>query len=75
MVGKIEGMPKTQKNRPRRSNQLKKTKEAYRTIAHTREENGTEIKKEKLIQVLGHRTQQDKKHDNQVKNNKKRNKN
>ena len=24
MVGKIEGMPKTQKNRPRRSNQLKK---------------------------------------------------
>ena len=48
MVGRIEGMPKTQKNRPRTVKAtIKKNKEAYRTIAQNREIKRNKNKKTK----------------------------
>ena len=48
MVGRIEGMPKTQKTRPRTVKAtIKKNKEAYRTIAQNREDKRDEKKGKK----------------------------
>ena len=73
MVGRIEGMPKTQKTRPRTVKAtIKKNKEVYRTIAQNREDKRNEKKgKKKRVQILGNRTQQNKKQNNQGINKKK----
>ena len=48
MVGRIEGMPKIQKTRPRTVKAtIKNNKEAYRTIAQNREDERNEKKRKK----------------------------
>ena len=61
MVGRIEGMPKIQKTRPRTVKAtIKKNKEVYRTSTKQRRQTERKKREEKRVQILGNRTQQNK---------------
>ena len=67
MVGRIEGMPKTQKTRPRtvKATIKKKQRGLQNYSTKQRRQTGRKKREEKRVQILGNRTQQNKKQNNQ----------